>query len=170
LLKRKEGLVCVSTFSDRTDKTYNLFLVTPKSRGTVKIKLDNPADRPVVDMQFLGNPDDGKSLSTSIEIARPIANSSAMKNFVKREVAPGKKLEGTDLENFIRNGATTYFHSAGACRMGKDDKAVVNAKLSVNGVRNLRIADSIIMPRICAVPTMPTCVHIGYRMADTLNT
>jgi choline dehydrogenase len=144
-------------------------LVTPKSRGTVKIKSDNPTDRPIVDMQFLSHPDDVKSLSKSIEIARSIANSSAMKGFVKREVAPGKKLEGADMENFIRNGATTYFHSSGACRMGKDDKAVVNAKLSVNGVRNLRIADSTIMPRICAVPTMPACVHIGYRMAEILS-
>jgi choline dehydrogenase len=144
-------------------------LVTPKSRGTVKIKSDNPADRPVVDMQFLSHPDDVKALATSIEIARSIANSSAMKNFVKREVAPGKKLEGADMENFIRNGATTYFHSAGACRMGKDNKAVVNAKLNVNGVRNLRIADSTIMPRICAVPTMPASVHIGYRMAEILS-
>ena len=144
-------------------------LVTPKSRGTVTIKSENPADRPIVDMQFLSHPDDVKALATSIEIARSIANSSAMKNFVKREVAPGQKLEGKDMENFIRNGATTYFHSAGACRMGKDDKAVVDAKLSVNGVRNLRIADSTIMPRIVAVPTMAACVHIGSRMAEILS-
>jgi choline dehydrogenase len=144
-------------------------LVTPKSRGTVKIKSDNPADRPVVDMQFLSHPDDVKALSTSIEIARSIANSAAMKKYVVREVAPGKKLEGADMEKFIRNGATTYFHSAGACRMGKDDKAVVDAKLSVKGVRNLRIADSTIMPRIVAVPTMPACALIGQRMAEILS-
>ena len=92
-----------------------------------------------------------------------------MKKYVVREVAPGKKLEGADMEKFIRNGATTYFHSAGACRMGKDDKAVVDAKLSVKGVRNLRIADSTIMPRIVAVPTMPACALIGQRMAEILS-
>jgi choline dehydrogenase len=144
-------------------------LVAPKSRGTVKLKSDNPADRPIVDMQFLSHPDDVKALAKSIEIARSIANSAAMKKFVVREVAPGKKLDGADMEKFIRDGATTYFHSAGACRMGKDDKAVVDAKLSVRGVRNLRIADSTIMPRIVAVPTMPACVLIGQRMAEILS-
>ena len=53
--------------------------------------------------------------------------------------------------------------------MGKDDKAVVDNELRVNGVRNLRIADSTIMPRIVAVPTMPACVLIGLRMADLLS-
>jgi choline dehydrogenase len=144
-------------------------LVAPKSRGTVKLKSSNPDDRPVVDMQFLSHPDDVKALSDSIEIARSIANSSAMKEFVVREVAPGKKLEGEELANFVRDGATTYFHSSGACRMGKDDKAVVDGQLRVNGVRNLRIADSTIMPRIVAVPTMPACVLIGQRMAEILS-
>ena len=45
--------------------------------------------------------------------------------------------------------------------MGKDDKAVVDSQLRVNGVHNLRIADSTIMPRIVAVPTMPACVLIA---------
>jgi choline dehydrogenase len=144
-------------------------LVAPKSRGTVKLKSSNAADRPIVDMQFLSHPDDVKALSQSIEIARSIANSKAMKEFVVREVAPGKKLDGDALANFVRDGATTYFHSSGACRMGKDEKAVVDAKLRVNGVRNLRIADSTIMPRIVAVPTMPACVLIGERMAEILK-
>jgi choline dehydrogenase len=144
-------------------------LVAPKSRGTVKLKSNNPNDRPIVDMQFLSHPDDVKALSSSIEIARSIANTSAMKKYVVREVAPGKKLEGAEMEKFIRNGATTYFHSAGACRMGKDNKAVVDSKLRVRGVRNLRIADSTIMPRIVAVPTMPACVLIGKRMAEILK-
>ena len=126
-------------------------LVAPKSRGTVKLKSSDPADRPVVDMQFLSHPDDVAALSRSIEIARSVANSDLMKDFVVREVAPGKDLTGADLEKFVRDGATTYFHSAGACRMGKGDKAVVDAQLRVNGVRNLRIADSTIMPRLSLI-------------------
>ena len=144
-------------------------LVTPKSRGTMRLRSANPADRPIVDMQFLSHPDDVASLARSIEIARSVASSVAMKPFVVREVAPGADLKGEELANFIRDGATTYWHSAGACRMGKDDKAVVDSHLRVNGVRNLRIADSTIMPRIVAVPTMPACVLIGLRLAEMLR-
>jgi choline dehydrogenase len=144
-------------------------LVAPKSRGTVKLRSANPADRPIVDMQFLSHPDDVAALARSIKIARAVGSSAAMKPFVAREVAPGVELEGEELTNFIRNGATTYWHSSGACRMGKDDKAVVDSQLRVNGVRNLRIADSTIMPRIVAVPTMPACVLIGLRLAEMLG-
>ena len=145
-------------------------LVTPKSRGTVRLRSANPADRPIVDMQFLSHPDDVAKLARSIEIARAVAATTAMKPFVVREVAPGRALNGTELTNFIRDGATTYFHSSGACRMGNDNRAVVDAELRVNGIRNLRIADSTIMPRIAAVPTMPACVLIGLRLAELLST
>lgn len=143
-------------------------LVAPKSRGTVRLASANPGKRPVVDMKFLSHPDDVAALKRSIEIARSVAATNAMKPHVVREVAPGKTLAGAELTDFVRNGATTYFHSSGACRMGKDDRAVVDAELRVNGVRNLRIADSTIMPRIVAVPTMPACVLIGLRMAELL--
>lgn len=144
-------------------------LVAPKSRGELRLKSINPADRPIVDARFLSHPDDVKALAYGIELAREIGNSGAMKDFVKREVAPGQKLTGKDMENFIRDGATTYFHQAGTCRMGKDSKAVVDARLRVNGVKNLRIADSSIMPRIASVATMASCVLIGERMAEILT-
>ena len=143
-------------------------LVAPKSRGEIRLRSANPADRPVVDARFMSHPDDVKALAYGIEVCREIGNSPAMKDFVKREVAPGKTLTGKAMEDFVRNGATTYFHQAGSCRMGKDAEAVVDSKLRVNGIQGLRIADSSIMPRIAGVATMATCALIGERMADIL--
>lgn len=144
-------------------------LVAPKSRGEIRLRSANPADRPIVDARFLSHPDDVKALAFGIEVSREIGNSPAMQAFVKREVAPGKKLTGLDMETFVRNGATTYFHQSGTCRMGSDKDAVVDSRLRVNGVAGLRIADSSIMPRIVSVATMATCVLIGERMADILT-
>lgn len=143
-------------------------LIAPKSRGALTLRSASPQDRPIVDAQFLSHPDDVKALAVGIEMCRDIGNSAPMRKFAKREVAPGKRLEGREMEDFVRNGATTYFHESGTCRMGKDNQAVVDAKLRVNGVQNLRIADSSIMPRIAGVATMATCVLIGERMADIL--
>lgn len=144
-------------------------LVAPKSRGEIRLKSNDPKDRPIVDAKFLSHPDDVKAIAYGIEVCRDIGNSAAMKDFVKREVAPGKKLQGKEMEDFVRNGATTYFHQAGTCRMGADKHAVVDSKLRVNGLQGLRIADSSIMPRIAAVATMATCALIGERMADILT-
>ena len=143
-------------------------LVGPKSRGAVRLRTANPADQPIVDARFLSHPDDVKALAHGIELCREIGNSAAMRDFVKREVAPGRKLAGAEMDDFVRDGATTYFHQAGTCRMGKDAKAVVDAKLRVNGVQGLRIADSSVLPRIAAVATMASCALIGERMAEIL--
>jgi choline dehydrogenase len=144
-------------------------LVAPKSRGEIRLRSSNPADRPIVDARFLSHPDDVAALGRGIEVARSIGNSAAMRDHVKREVAPAQKLTGQALDDFVRDGATTYFHQVGTCRMGKDDKAVVDAQLRVKGIQNLRIADSSIMPRIPGVATMATCALIGERMAEILT-
>jgi choline dehydrogenase len=144
-------------------------LVAPKSRGEIRLRSANPTDRPIVDARFLSHPDDVKALAHGIEVCREIGNSAAMRDFVKREVAPGEKLSGKAMEDFVRNGATTYFHQVGTCRMGKDANAVVDARLRVNGVQNLRVADSSIMPTIPGVATMATCALIGERMAEILR-
>jgi choline dehydrogenase len=144
-------------------------LVAPKSRGEIKLRSADPKDRPILDARFLSHPDDVKAMAYGIEVCREIGNSAGMKDFVKREVAPGKKLQGQEMEDFVRNGATTYYHQSGTCRMGKDGDAVVDSHLCVNGVKSLRIADSSIMPRIASVATMATCALIGERMADILT-
>ena len=41
-------------------------LVAPKSRGTVRLRSADPADRPIVDMRFLSHPDDVAALARSI--------------------------------------------------------------------------------------------------------
>ena len=143
-------------------------MVTPKSRGRVTLKSANPSERPIVDANFLDHPDDVASLVKSIELCREIGSAPELKTYVKREVVPGKKLIGKEMDDFARNGATTYFHASGTCRMGNDDLAVVDNELRVNGLKKLRIADSSVMPRIVSVPTMAACVLIGERASDLL--
>jgi choline dehydrogenase len=53
--------------------------VAPKSRGTVKLRSADPADRPIVDMRFLSHPDDVAALERSIALARSVAASDAMR-------------------------------------------------------------------------------------------
>jgi choline dehydrogenase len=144
-------------------------LVQPESRGHIALRSAKASDRPLVQANFLSHPDDVKALAVGIEMCRAIGNAAPLRSLSRREVAPGKKLGAREMSDFIRNGATTYFHESGTCRMGKDERAVVDSKLRVNGVKRLRIADSSIMPRIVSVATMATCVLIGERMAAILQ-
>lgn len=142
-------------------------LVRPKSRGRVTLASANPADLARVDGAFLTHPDDVKALLKGIALCREIGNSAAMKDFVKREVMPGP-LGAKEMANFLRNAAGTYFHESCTCRMGRDEMAVVDGKLSVRGVEGLSIADASVMPRVSTGNTMAPTVVIGERMADIL--
>jgi choline dehydrogenase len=142
-------------------------LVRPKSRGRVTLASAKPADMAKVDGAFLRHPDDVKALLRGIELCREIGNSAAMKSYVKREVMPGK-LSGDEMANFLRNAAGTYFHESCTCKMGRDEQAVVDGKLSVRGVRGLSIADASVMPAVSTGNTMAPTVIIGERMADIL--
>ena len=85
--------------------------------------------------------------------------------FVKREVMPGNAT-GHELETFVRNAATSFWHQTGTAKMGQDTMSVVNGALEVYGVEKLRIADGSIMPRITTGNTMAPCVIIGERAAE----
>jgi choline dehydrogenase len=143
-------------------------LVDPKSRGDVRLASADPKTKPVVTANFLSDPQDVKSLMTAIDLCRQIGNDSAMAPWVKREVVPARNLDDTAKAEFVKNGATTFFHQVGTARMGRDDAAVVGADLKMKGIDGLRIVDGSIMPRIVTCATMATCVFIGERGAELI--
>lgn len=142
-------------------------LVRPKSRGRVTLASNNPLDNAKIDAAFLSHPDDVVALLRGIELCREIGNSTMMKEFVKREIMPGK-LGKTAMTNFLRNATGTYFHESCTCKMGRDENSVVDSKLRVRGVEGLAIADASIMPRVSTGNTMASTVVVGERMADFL--
>jgi choline dehydrogenase len=128
----------------------------------------NPLDPIEIQDNILSHPDDMKSAIACVELCREIGNSAARRPYTKREVMPGN-LKGADLENFIRDAATTYSHETCTAKMGRDSMSVVDGRLKVYGIDNLRIADGSIMPRVTTGNTMAPCVVIGERAAEILK-
>jgi choline dehydrogenase len=87
---------------------------------------------------------------------------------VPLEVMPGN-LKGAALANFVRDGVVSYWHQTCTGKMGRDSMSVVDSRLRVHGIDNLRIADGSIMPRITTGNTMAPCVVIGKRAAEILK-
>jgi choline dehydrogenase len=78
-------------------------------------------------------------------------------------------MKGKSLETFVRDSVVTYWHQACSAKMGRDSMSVVDGKLNVYGIEDLRIADGSIMPRITTGNTMAPCVVIGERAAEILK-
>ena len=142
--------------------------VSPKSRGQVRLTGPNPLDLVRIETNMLSHPDDLKVAITAVELCREVGNSRALKPYAKREVMPGN-LKGAELENFVRDAASSTWHQTCTAKMGRDSMSVVDANLKVYGIERLRIADGSIMPRVTTGNTMAPCVIIGERAGEILK-
>jgi choline dehydrogenase len=152
-----------------TPKAWSLSpsIIRPRSRGTIRLRSTSPTDGVDLTWNPLGDPEEMRVLKYATELCREIGNSPEMRPFVKRELLPAPVYKA-DLEDFIRNGVTSYGHATCTARMGRDPLAVVDSDLRVHGIDNLRIADGSIMPTITSGNTMAPCVLIGEQAAEKI--
>ena len=150
-------------------KSWTMFagVVRPKSGGRVYLSGPDPGDPMRIEANLLSHPEDIKAALAAVELCREIGNSQSLRSFARREVMPGS-LKGLELQNFIRNAAISYWHQSGTAKMGRDAMSVVDGELRVYGLKNLRIADASVMPRITTGNPMAACVVIGERAAEML--
>jgi len=140
----------------------------PNSRGIIHLTGSDPADPVSIHANYLGEPQDLKDLIAGLRMAREIGNSTVLRPFTGREVAPGP-MSLAELEQFFRDGLGTHWHQSGTAKMGRDAMSVVDGNLRVYGVDGLRIADASILPRVTTGNTMAPCVVIGERAAAFLR-
>ncbi|MDX1888877.1 GMC family oxidoreductase [Mycolicibacterium sp. 050158] len=143
-------------------------VVRPHSRGHIRLRSAYPLDPVDIHANMLSDPDDVKAAVAAVELCREIGNSEPLRPFTKREVMPGS-LRGVELERFVRDAASSYWHQTCTAKMGRDAMSVVDARLKVYGIDGLRIADGSIMPRVTTGNTMAPCVVIGERAADMIR-
>jgi choline dehydrogenase len=143
-------------------------LAHPLSRGRILLTGPDPNDQVRIDANALSHPDDLAGAKLCVEFMREIGSAPALQPHIKRAVMPGN-LTGAELEGYLRDAASTYWHHVGTAKMGNDTMSVVDSSLKVYGLDGLRIADSSIMPRITTANTMAPCVVIGERAAELLT-
>jgi choline dehydrogenase len=142
-------------------------LTQPASRGTVTLRSANPEELPVVDPRYLESTVDLETLVDGIRICRDIVAARAFDGLRGPEIAPGADVTTEDgLIDYVRNAASTVWHPAGTCRMGRGRDAVVDPALRVRGVTGLRVADASVMPTITAGNTNAATIMIGEKAAD----
>lgn len=138
----------------------------PESTGHIHITSADPKSPPAIDFNFLSAPVDAELTVIAVRIARSIMTAPVLSEMQITELAPGSPLE-TDGEiiEWVKSSAETTYHPVGTCKMGSDEKAVVDERLRVRGLEGLRVADASIMPTLISGNTNAPSIMIGEKAA-----
>jgi choline dehydrogenase len=146
-------------------------LIYPKSRGTFRLASADPTAAPLIDPNYLAEQSDLDVLVDGLQLIRETMANKTIAGGVEVEVAPGPSYpDRASLAAEVRNRATTVYHPVGTCRMGVDERAVVDPQLRVRGIDGLRVADASIMPSIVGGNTNAASMMIGEHCASIITT
>lgn len=142
-------------------------LLYPQSRGTVRLASADPLASPVIDPCYLAESADVDVLTSAVELIRDVMANPRISGDIKAELAPG--LTASDrsaLGADVRSRVSSVYHPVGTCRMGVDERSVVDPSLRVRGIDGLRVVDASVMPTITGGNTNAPTIMIGERGAD----
>ncbi len=144
-------------------------LIYPKSRGHVRLASKDPTVSPLIDPQYLSDDRDRQFLFDGMKLVREIMAHAKLAKTVTGELLPGPEFQDdAALMRELPNRIHTVYHPVGTCRMGKDERAVVDPLLRVRGIDGLRVADASIMPSITGGNTNAPAMMIGERAAELM--
>ncbi|CTQ57256.1 MAG: GMC family oxidoreductase N-terminal domain-containing protein [Roseibium album] len=150
--------------------TLNSCYLRPRSRGSVRLQSANPNDAPLIDPNYLQDPRDREMSIRGLKLTQEILAQGPLEHFIKAERLPGPGVKtDEDYFNFICEHSKTSHHPAGTCRMGPDDKAVLDPRLRFKGLDRLRVIDASVMPTVVSSNTNAAAIMIGEKGADMIR-
>ena len=144
-------------------------LLRPKSRGTVKLRSANPEDSPLIDPNFLGEPDDLEAMVKGFKLTRQIMDAPALAEQRHAELHTENVRSDEQIRQILRERSDTVYHPVGTCMMGQGPLAVVDAELRVHGLQGLRVVDASIMPTLIGGNTNAPSMMIAEKTADLIR-
>jgi choline dehydrogenase-like flavoprotein len=159
----------LKVFDDTYGVTITTVVVKPKSRGYVKLRSGNPDDMPLVSPHLLKDPDDMRTMIGGQRFFREVLLSGPLGKRIEKVIAPpDPDLSDETIAAHCRRFVKTNYHPASTARMGADGDrmAVLDARMRVRGVDNLRVADMSAVPNINAGNTNAPAMMLGDRCVD----
>lgn len=145
----------------------------PASRGTVRLASSDMRDAPLIDPAFFSDESDLDTLVRGFKWVRKIFAQPAFAAYAgaepSHELHFSKVQSDSDIRQAIRERADTIYHPVGTCRMGSDERAVVDPELRVRGIERLRVVDASVMPTLISGNTNAPVIMIAEKAADLIK-
>ena len=150
--------------------TLNSYTLRPKSRGSVTLRSADPRDKPLIDPNFLAEPDDLRIGIEGVKLSREMFSQPSLQHYIKAIRFPADSVKtDADYAAYARQYGRTSYHPVGTCKMGMGPLAVVDPGLRVHGIDGLRVCDSSIMPSLIGSNTNAPTIMIGEKAADLIR-
>src|SRR5947209_12388242 len=120
------------------------------TRGSVTIRSADPHAKPALRFNYLSTPNDRREWVEAIRTARRILTQPAFDPHNGGWLSPGPSVESdTEILDWVARDAETALHPSCTCRMGVDDRSVVDpSTMRVHGVTGLRVVDASVFPYV----------------------
>jgi len=140
-----------------------------ESRGSVQIRSGDPMDPPAIRYNYLATENDRRVMVEGLKIVRRIAAAKPLADYIVAEEFPGPQVQSDEeLLAYLRNHGDTVFHPTSTCRMGTDERSVVDSQLRVRGLQRLRVVDASVMPAVVSGNTNAAVIAIAEKAADLI--
>ncbi len=145
-------------------------LVSPRARGEVTLRANDPQVKPKILTNSLTEPEDVASMMAGLKLALQIAASSPLKEKIVKELTLGVAAESdAELEHALRERVELIYHPVGTCRMGAGEDAVLDPELRLRGLEGLRVIDASVFPIIPGGNTNAPTIMVAERAADLIR-
>jgi choline dehydrogenase len=150
--------------------TIGTVLVSPQSRGRVRLRSADPGSQPSILGNHLQESADMDAILRSIEISREIASCGPLRKVAGDLIEPkSNPTTARELREFVRESIELLYHPVGTCRMGPPGDAVVDPNLRVHGIDGLRVVDASVMPLISGGNTNAPTIMVAEKAADLIR-
>lgn len=146
------------------------YFMHPQSQGEITIQSTDAKVPPKIFANYLSAEVDQKKAIALLRWIRQLAAQPALRSFVVEEITPGAKVDSDEgILEMLRHYTQTAYHVAGTCRMGVDERAVLDPQLRVRGVEGVRVIDTSMMPALVSGNTNAPAMAIALRAAELMG-
>lgn len=175
----RDDIAAIITETNQKTPIMNILpvLLNPRSTGKILLRSKDYRDKPLIYPNTYKESEDLEVLLEGIRYLEKLIETPALTEFnpeildFRLPECKGFQFRSDDYwKCAIRSLGSTLYHPVGTCKMGKNSKeGVVDSRLRVYGVDNLRVVDASVMPNIISGNTHAPSMMIGLKGGEMIK-